>query len=189
MLFEKVNSMSGFNKDDFIMNRFRTDYPNYNNYDFNKVMQLCSRSGKLSKWLKNVLEDWRNYSSTPDYVAEIIGYEAYSELKPILRSLNTLKADEGKEISDASTDYRKKVTSISNKYKARISECLNNDLVFIINMNSQFLPFSDLVKIIDTDLVGEDRTLFEANVLRDFKTARLEEYKEGTFDRSKWEIL
>jgi len=183
-------------KEQFITDLFRIDFPNYN-YSYKVIQKLTSRSGKMAKWMEGAKAQWEIYSVTPEYFKDVFTEGEYSQYRDKVQAVSELRSKEGLEIRKLSDKFSSELKAKQAEYKTLHDPYLNDDTVFVLCMNTQFLPFEQQILLIEKEPedrkklskdAKEELAVYEAKILNDFKRARLQEVKDGTFVRSQWEI-
>jgi hypothetical protein len=181
-------------KQEFVVSKFKESYPGFS-WDYDKIMAVVSKSNKLSLWYDGVKKDWDLFNITPKFFMEVLDYPEFQKYKDKVVQLRQLRSKLGEEILKQSKEQTNARNKLIDDYNEKFSPILKDDVVFILSMNSQFLTFELIEEIIDYRPSSTDKderkieiSTFESKTLDTFKLRRLEEWKEGKFDRSKWEI-
>lgn len=183
-------------KEQFIVDLFRVDFPNYN-YSYEVILKLASRSGKMAKWMERAKSEWQLFSVTPEYFKDVFTEGEYAQYKDKVQKVSELRSNEGAEIRKLSDKFGADLKAKQAEYKALRDPLLDDDTVFVLCMNTQFLPFEQQILLIEKEPddrkklsrdAKEELAAYEAKILNDFKRARLQEVKDKTFERARWEI-
>lgn len=135
--------------------------------------------------------EWQVISLQPDWMKGRVSSERYKEASAKLSIQKRVLATYSSDVNKAAAEFEEKRLKLEKAKDASLEECMKDDLVFIMNLNINYLPLETQIEYVR---IGFIEDLKEAELqrcridklLRDLQERALQEYLDNTFERSKY---
>jgi len=130
-------------RDKFILDAFRKDYPNLTVADADQVYRLASRSTAIRDWLVNTNVKYAQTATEPSYLHNIVKPEDYEKAAANIQDLNDIERERAEKLQKAASDYKEKVDNINKECDNKVTNKVGNDkLIKILTLKTNELPVS-----------------------------------------------
>jgi len=127
-------------KQKFIEQKFRKDYPGIKVKDANQVYALASRSAKLNDWLAKANLEYAVVEGAPTYFRDYVDPKDFEQASKEVQKLSQANSDKAKAQAYAATEYKNKLAEIDKEFEKKLST--SDNIAKIISLNSTALPLS-----------------------------------------------
>lgn len=145
-------------KDKFILDQFKKDYPHVPVINCQQVYNLGSRSSVIAEWLGRNNVQYSLIQETPTYFRDLVGAESFKNLSNKIQKINKIQLEKAREEEAASIEYKNKIKEINLKYSSLINkEKEYNKELKVLTLNSTALPLT-IQLAIENYVPGDDAT-------------------------------
>lgn len=145
-------------KDKFILDQFRKDYPHVPVKDCQQVYNLGSRSSVIAEWLGRNNIQYSLIQETPTYFRDLVGPDSFRSLSNKIQKINKIQVNKAKEEEAAAFEYKNKIKEINKKYNILIEkEKEFNKELKVLTLSTNSLPLT-IQLAIDNYVPGDDPT-------------------------------
>ena len=134
-------------KSEFIVNAFRTDFPEIQipmddiEAHYRLMSRFVSRSEKLFQWLSLQKLKYTELAKLPKYLEGLVNPEDFKKASDPMTSFSDTISEYAKKKKDLSDQYRFDLKKLEDRLKNEISfQTKDNNLVKILTLSSQSLP-------------------------------------------------
>jgi hypothetical protein len=132
--------------------------------------------------------EFKILDQAPEYMKEYVTKDDYSTVLNLKKKLKLLNQENNSEIHKILSKYRDKMKLREDAHNSKLVPLLENDLLYIDNMNFEYLPVKTQINIALADTMenGEHKqsVLNDANEeLLNYKIKALKAYKSNTFKK------
>lgn len=171
-------------KEEFILEKYNKDYPNFKINDFRKLLRIVSRNEKLQSWYAKTSLLFADTIQLPLAYKDLFLPDEYKEMFTDISMYKKNLAKESEEIQTLSNKFNKDLEEIQDRYKNKNKDLLSKNKYYpIITMNSNKLPLRIQLQIEDyspqTADVVEKRKVFAREMLINYKRALIKYVSEN----------
>jgi len=168
---------------EFILDRFKQDFPEHGEVSYDLLMATISRSKPLSRWLAQTNLDYSVSAQVPEYFKDHVEPDEFNKSSKIITQYNKLLAEESQETQAAAAAYQKRIDDINKKYVALKEKYTRDNLVRILTMQSNELPITLQLAIEnytpEADASAPDKRRYAREMVINYKVSLLKILKEN----------
>jgi hypothetical protein len=169
-------------KKEFVLNKFKEDFPSHNVLDFDQLEKVLTRSSKLQEWYSTVCLLYTDSIQLPLAYKDLISPKEYKEFFKDIQEYKDNLALESKEIEILSKKFSDDIKTIKNKYKKENDIIIDRNKIYpIIILNGSDLPLSLQIEIEGytpkTGDITQQKSLYARELLINYKRSLIEHVK------------
>jgi len=127
---------------EFILDKFKQDFPEHGEVEYDRLMATISRSKPLSRWLAQTNVDYSISAQVPEYFKEFVEPNEFNRSSKVITEYNKILAEESQETQRLAAEYQRRMAEINNKYEKEKQKFIKDPLVRILTMQSNELPIT-----------------------------------------------
>lgn len=171
-------------KQDFILRKFREDFPNLNVLDYAQFELVLNRSAKLQEWYSITSLLYTDSIQLPVAYKDLFNPSEYQGYFKDMQVYKNNLAKESLEIEKLSSKFKSDVNNIKKKYFNLNKEIIDKNKYYpIITLNGTQLPLSIQIEIEkytpkDGDIT-QQKSLYAREYLINYKRFLIEKVKQN----------
>lgn len=140
---------SELNREDYILESFKRDFPTYKHITYEQVKEFISRSEPVKLWFVSIMESFRITYEMPEVARDLLPETEFMKVKGSLESYTNSLRDEGNEIQKIARKFSDDITKIRKTHQQFREKLQDDKLLEILTLTSDKLPMSYQFKVIE----------------------------------------
>lgn len=170
-------------KDSYILDEFRRDFPHVNVLDFEQLKLVLSRSKKLQEWYALVSIKFTDSIQLPVAYKDLFSPLEYKQYFKDIQEYKSNLARESEEIEKLSSKFTEDLNEIKGKYSELNKQIIDKNKFYpIITLNGQDIPLSLQLEIEQytpkTGDITQQRSLYGREMLINYKRSLIEKVQK-----------
>lgn len=166
-------------KNEFILEKFKEDFPRLKIKDYSQFELVLSRSEKLQDWYSKISLLYADSIQLPVAFKDIFNPKEYQQYFIDMQEYKSELANESNEIFDLSNKFDTDLLIIKNKYKEKLDNIIAKDKVYpILTLRASQMPLSIQIEIENfTPKINDNtnqKSLFARELLINYQRSLLE---------------
>lgn len=172
------------NKEDFVLRKFREDFPKLDVLDYAQFELVLNRSAKLQEWYSITSLLYTDSIQLPVAYKDLFNPTEYQGYFKDMQKYKGNLAKESLEIEELSSKFKQDVKDVKNKYYKLNKEIIDTNKYYpIITLNGTQLPLSIQIEIEkytpkDGDIT-QQKSLYAREYLINYKRFLIQKVKEN----------
>jgi len=171
-------------KKEFILNKFKEDFPNLTISDYNQFELVLNRSSKLQEWYSIISILYTDSIQLPVAYKDLFEPEEYKGYFKDMQDYKSNLAKESAEIEELSKEFDEKLKVIKERYKNKNNQIISQNKYYpIITLNGNDLPISIQIEIESytpkTGEITQQKSLYSRECLINYKRSLIELVKRN----------
>lgn len=174
---ENTTIISEIRRSDYILEHWRSDFPNVKHLEWDDIAKIISRSEALQDWYFKKLESMKVIVEMPMWAREVMSISEFDKIRNDIKGYAEASAALSREISNVAKRRNEEVKQLRSDFDTKWKSTLDKANVFIFTLNSSKLPVKILMEIENYEQVS-DKMLTKAQ----FARLQLDSFKRKLFD-------
>lgn len=170
-------------KDSYIENKFREEWPNVDIKGIEQVYKLASRSTSINIWLAGANAEYSKVANIPTFYKDLVSGDEFKSASDVLTNVGKTESERALKLQEAARTYEANCKKINSEADLLIKNKVSgNKLAQILMIRSNMLPINLSLAIdnftpIDAEGAPDTRA-YARELLVKFKTSLIKHLRD-----------